>query len=119
MEYLLPNCWNCKFEVISSFCASFIIDFFNSFSPRKIMLFGMITQVFCGCITGLVNDFSLHIFFRYLSAVCCAQMYTAGSMICKTNLQLFFISRLIFFLNSNTVFLFSSLVIYFLFQFQF
>lgn len=58
------------------------------------MLFGMITQIFCGCVTGLVDIFSLHIFFRYLSAVCCAQMYTAGQMICKTIFQAHFFSSL-------------------------
>lgn len=79
------------------------------------MLFGMITQVFCGCLTGLVNNFSLHIFFRYLSAVCCAQMYTAGIVICKINsmeifieyifvenIQLFTIS-IVWFLSSSVV----------------
>lgn len=47
------------------------------------MLFGMLTQIFCGCICGLTSQFEVHIFFRYLAAVACAQMYTAGQMICK------------------------------------
>ncbi|CAD6991768.1 unnamed protein product [Ceratitis capitata] len=51
------------------------------FSPRNVMLFGMVTQIFCGNLTGLVVSYELHVFFRCLSAVCCAQMYTAGSVI--------------------------------------
>lgn len=47
------------------------------------MLFGMIAQIFCGNMTGLVNTYGLHVFFRCLSAVSCAQMYTAGQMICE------------------------------------
>lgn len=47
------------------------------------MLFGMVTQIICGCITGLTSQFGIHMFFRFLSAVCCAQMFTAGQMICK------------------------------------
>lgn len=45
------------------------------------MLLGMITQIIFGCLTGLVEQFEVHIFFRYLSAVACAQMYTAGQLI--------------------------------------
>lgn len=51
------------------------------FSPKSVMLFGMITQIFCGNMTGHVVSYELHVFFRCLSAVCCAQMYTAGAMI--------------------------------------
>lgn len=47
------------------------------------MLIGMITQILCGFITGTANIFEIHVFFRYLSAVCCAQMFTAGHMICN------------------------------------
>ncbi|XP_067615895.1 solute carrier family 22 member 3 isoform X2 [Eurosta solidaginis] len=53
----------------------------NYFSPRNLMLFGMVTQIFCGNMTGLVASYELHVFFRCLSAVCCAQMYTAGGVI--------------------------------------
>lgn len=48
-----------------------------------VQLFGMLAQIFCGNLTGQVNSYGLHVFFRCLSAVCCAQMYTAGQMICK------------------------------------
>ncbi|XP_036229375.1 organic cation transporter-like protein isoform X1 [Bactrocera oleae] len=51
------------------------------FSPRNVMLFGMVSQIFCGNLTGLVASYELHVFFRCLSAVCCAQMYTAGGVI--------------------------------------
>ncbi|XP_031635392.1 solute carrier family 22 member 8-like [Contarinia nasturtii] len=51
------------------------------FSPKSVMLFGMITQIFCGSMTGLVDSYELHVFFRCLSAICCCQMYTAGGMI--------------------------------------
>ncbi|KAH8330893.1 hypothetical protein KR067_008691 [Drosophila pandora] len=51
------------------------------FSPKNVMLFGMITQIFCGNLTGHVASYELHVFFRCLSAVCCAQMYTAGGQI--------------------------------------
>lgn len=47
------------------------------------MLFGMLAQIVCGNVTGMVKHYALHVFFRCLSAVCCAQMYTAGQMICK------------------------------------
>lgn len=47
------------------------------------MLFGMISQVLCGNLTGVVSSYGLHVFFRCLSAVACCQMYTAGQMICK------------------------------------
>lgn len=48
------------------------------------MLFGMVTQVCSGCIIGLTGDLVVHIVFRFVAAVCCAQMYTAGQVICKT-----------------------------------
>ncbi|XP_073822110.1 organic cation transporter protein isoform X2 [Musca autumnalis] len=51
------------------------------FSPRNVMMFGMVTQILCGNLTGHVSSYELHVFFRCLSAVCCAQMYTAGGMI--------------------------------------
>lgn len=53
------------------------------------MLVGMITQIFWGCITGLVNQFWLHIVFRCFSAMSCALMYTAGLMICMLIFILF------------------------------
>lgn len=53
----------------------------ETISPRNTMLLGMYTQIACGCITGLVNVFELHMLFRCLSAICCGLMYTAGSVI--------------------------------------
>ncbi|KAL7045755.1 hypothetical protein ACKWTF_002324 [Chironomus riparius] len=49
--------------------------------PRQCMLIGMITQIICGNLTGWVNIFELHMFFRCLSAICCGLMYTAGGLI--------------------------------------
>lgn len=53
-----------------------------SFSPRGVMMFGMVSQILCGNLTGVVSSYGLHVFFRCLSAVACCQMYTAGQMIC-------------------------------------
>lgn len=53
--------------------------------PRQVMLIGMVTQIVCGNLTGWATTFELHIFFRCLSAACCALMYTAGGSICKFN----------------------------------
>lgn len=49
----------------------------------------MLAQIFCGNLTGQVTTYGLHVFFRCLSAVSCAQMYTAGQMICKLNTKRF------------------------------
>lgn len=51
------------------------------YSPKKVFLFGMLAQITCGNLTGIVTIFEVHIFFRYLSAVCCALMYTPGQAI--------------------------------------
>lgn len=51
--------------------------------PRQVMLIGIITQIICGNLTGWATTFELHIFFRCLSAACCALMYTAGGVICR------------------------------------
>ncbi|XP_055588596.1 organic cation transporter protein [Uranotaenia lowii] len=53
----------------------------ESISPRNTMLLGMYAQIICGCTTGLVNVFELHMMFRCLSAICCGLMYTAGGVI--------------------------------------
>uniref|UniRef100_A0A8D8HMM8 (northern house mosquito) hypothetical protein n=1 Tax=Culex pipiens TaxID=7175 RepID=A0A8D8HMM8_CULPI len=49
------------------------------------MLLGMYAQILCGCITGLVDVFELHMMFRCLSAICCGLMYTAGGVIISEN----------------------------------
>lgn len=56
------------------------------------MLFGMITQILCGNLTGHVASYELHVFFRCLSAICCAQMYTAGGIISKLIDRIFLVS---------------------------
>ncbi|XP_038106502.1 organic cation transporter-like protein [Culex quinquefasciatus] len=53
----------------------------ETISPRNTMLLGMYAQILCGCITGLVDVFELHMMFRCLSAICCGLMYTAGGVI--------------------------------------
>ncbi|XP_034485849.1 solute carrier family 22 member 19 [Drosophila innubila] len=50
-------------------------------SPRRLMLLGMLGQIFCGNLTGLVDTYQLHIYFRCLTSVCCTVMYTAGHFI--------------------------------------
>ncbi|XP_037924364.1 solute carrier family 22 member 7-like [Hermetia illucens] len=50
-------------------------------SPRRLMLIGMLSQIFFGNLTGLVHSFNLHMFYRCVTAACCAFMYTAGQMI--------------------------------------
>jgi hypothetical protein len=51
--------------------------------PKRVMLIGMLTQILCGNLTGLVNIYLLHAIFRCLSAICCGLQYTAGGLICK------------------------------------
>ncbi|XP_062545391.1 organic cation transporter protein-like [Armigeres subalbatus] len=53
----------------------------KTISPRNAMLLGMYLQIMCGCITGYISAYELHAIFRSLSAICCAFMYTAGSVI--------------------------------------
>lgn len=44
----------------------------------------MCTQIITGCLAGQVPHDYIHLMIlRYLAAVCCAQMYTAGQVICK------------------------------------
>ncbi|XP_011179275.1 solute carrier family 22 member 3 [Zeugodacus cucurbitae] len=50
-------------------------------SPRRLMLIGMFFQVFCGCITGLVTNFQLHIYFRCLTSIACTVIMSAGQVI--------------------------------------
>ncbi|XP_068157302.1 solute carrier family 22 member 12 [Drosophila tropicalis] len=50
-------------------------------SPRRLMLYGMLGQIFCGNLTGLVDTYQLHVYFRCLTSVFCAFMYTAGQFI--------------------------------------
>ncbi|BFF89375.1 solute carrier family 22 member 8 [Drosophila madeirensis] len=50
-------------------------------SPRRLMLLGMLGQIFCGNLTGLVDTYQLHIYFRCLTSIFCALMYTSGQFI--------------------------------------
>ncbi|XP_062555789.1 organic cation transporter-like protein [Armigeres subalbatus] len=56
-------------------------EFLKTISPRNIMQIGMYTQIICGCLTGLINIFELHMMFRCMSAICCGFMYNAGGVI--------------------------------------
>ncbi|CAO1388922.1 unnamed protein product [Diamesa serratosioi] len=70
------------FHLFGVLCGGCLAVFMlNYISPRRVMLIGMVTQIICGNLTGLVGMFELHMFFRCLSAVCCALMYTAGGAI--------------------------------------
>lgn len=73
--YQQTNEWHC-FISIFPLCGNY------SFSPKIVMLFGMVAQILCGNLTGVVSSYGLHVFFRCLSAISCCQMYTAGQMIC-------------------------------------
>ncbi|XP_004535657.1 solute carrier family 22 member 8 [Ceratitis capitata] len=50
-------------------------------NPRRLMLTGMFFQIFCGCITGLVTNFQLHIYFRCLTSIACTVIMSAGQVI--------------------------------------
>ncbi|XP_055904665.1 solute carrier family 22 member 3 [Eupeodes corollae] len=50
-------------------------------SPRKLMLVGMIGQIICGNLTGMMSTFSLHVVFRLLTSAFCCFMYTTGQII--------------------------------------
>ncbi|XP_061394449.1 solute carrier family 22 member 3-like [Musca vetustissima] len=52
-------------------------------SPKRLMLYGMIGQIICGNMTGLVSTFVLHVYYRCLTSIFCAFMYTSGQVICK------------------------------------
>ncbi|XP_055850560.1 solute carrier family 22 member 3 [Episyrphus balteatus] len=53
----------------------------NHISPRKLMLVGMVGQIICGNLTGMMPKFSLHVIFRLLTSAFCCFMYTTGQVI--------------------------------------
>lgn len=55
----------------------------QSVSPKNLMLCGMVGQLVCGIYLAFVNDFWLQSLARLLCSISCAQMYTAGTAICK------------------------------------
>lgn len=74
------------FHLFGVLCGGIVTNYMMKvIEPRQTMLIGMITQIVCGNLTGWVNIFELHMFFRCLSAVCCGLMYTAGALICELN----------------------------------
>ncbi|XP_031635395.1 organic cation transporter-like protein [Contarinia nasturtii] len=70
------------FHLLGVLCGGILANELLVFvSPKNVFLIGIISQIICGCLTGLVNNFKLHVFFRCLTAICCCQMYTAGGII--------------------------------------
>ncbi|XP_075146072.1 solute carrier family 22 member 3-like [Haematobia irritans] len=57
------------------------LHFLESIRPKHLMLIGMIGQIICGNLTGLVSTFILHVFYRCLTSVFCSFMMTAGQVI--------------------------------------
>lgn len=55
----------------------------HSISPRNLMLCGMLSQIICGCSLAFIDVFWIQCVVRWLCSVSCAQMYTAGTVICK------------------------------------
>lgn len=47
------------------------------------MVIGMLSQIVCGNLTGMIKILEFHILFRWLSAATCALMFTSGQMICE------------------------------------
>lgn len=52
-----------------------------SVSPRRVMLIGILCQIFFGILSGAVEIYVIHAILRCLSAFSCAFMYTSGTMI--------------------------------------
>lgn len=74
------------FHLFGVLCGGIVTTYMMKYiEPRQTMLIGMLTQIVCGNLTGWINIFELHMFFRCLSAVCCGLMYTAGGLICKSS----------------------------------
>lgn len=59
-------------------------QFRYSVSPKNVMVVGMLSQIVCGNLTGIIKIYEFHVCFRWLSACTCALMYTSGQMICKS-----------------------------------
>lgn len=51
-------------------------------SPRRVMLIGMISQIFLGPLTGYAPTYELHLLFRWSAAATCSMM-CIGIMIGK------------------------------------
>ncbi|XP_073819661.1 solute carrier family 22 member 3-like [Musca autumnalis] len=50
-------------------------------SPKRLMMFGIIGQIICGNLTGLVSTFILHVYYRCLTSVFCSFMMASGQAI--------------------------------------
>ncbi|XP_055389077.1 solute carrier family 22 member 3-like [Condylostylus longicornis] len=71
-----------SFHSLGTFLGGLISKYIlEKLSPKRVMILGMICQIICGNLTGLVNTFMLHIFFRCLTAIFCGFMISAGEVI--------------------------------------
>ncbi|XP_061394450.1 solute carrier family 22 member 3-like [Musca vetustissima] len=50
-------------------------------SPKRLMMIGIVGQIICGNLTGLVSTFILHVYYRCLTSVFCSFMTTSGQVI--------------------------------------
>ncbi len=53
------------------------------FSPKTVMLNGMLAQIFFGVMCGQTKFYEFHVLFRFLVAACCSLMMSSGQMISK------------------------------------
>jgi MFS family permease len=53
------------------------------FSPRSILIAGLITQIIAGIAVAQAPQFELHVFLRFLTAFACVNMFTSGYAICE------------------------------------
>ncbi|XP_073819662.1 solute carrier family 22 member 19-like [Musca autumnalis] len=71
-----------SFHALGALIGGFMaLNLLKSVSPKSLMLYGMIGQIICGNLTGLVSTFVLHVFYRCLTSMFCAFMYTSGQVI--------------------------------------
>jgi hypothetical protein len=53
------------------------------FSPRSILIAGMIMQITVGIAVAQAPQFELYVFLRFLTAFACVNMFTSGYVICE------------------------------------
>ncbi|XP_059217738.1 steroid transmembrane transporter SLC22A24 [Stomoxys calcitrans] len=71
-----------SFHALGAFVGGLLaLKLLKSVSPKRLMLYGMIGQIICGNMTGLVSTFMLHVYYRCLTSAFCAFMYISGQVI--------------------------------------
>ncbi|XP_075166019.1 solute carrier family 22 member 3-like [Haematobia irritans] len=71
-----------SFHALGAFVGGLLaLKILKSVSPKRLMLYGMLGQIVCGNMTGLVNTFMLHVYYRCLTSAFCAFMYISGQVI--------------------------------------